>query len=206
MSVCIKWKSCLSEGIVIERGTRQGGLSSPILFNLFYKGLIDTLQSISCKIHINNVNFNTICYADDILLCSTTVTGSQKMINPFVTPPIWTMEGDILNIEIQISYLGTFLVKKCGTSHCESRIRGATRAFYGLHGCTTTYLTKTNLLKLDRYQGKIVKQCLGRITPLLKAMCVDAISVSVCATSMELLKACMLRNSLCQDLYNTPKR
>ena len=125
MSVCIKWKSCLSEGIVIERGTRQGGLSSPILLNLFYKGLIDTLQSISCGIHINNVNFNTICYADDILLYSTTVTGLQKIINiasdyinkhglrfnphktsclimganPFVTPPIWTMEGETLNIE-----------------------------------------------------------------------------------------------------------
>ena len=262
MSVCIKWKSCLSEAIVIERGTRQGGLSSPILFNLFYKGLIDTLQSISCGIHINNVNFNTICYADDILLCSTTVTGLQKMINiasdyihkhglrfnphktsclimganPFVTPPIWTMEGETLNIETQISYLGTVLGKKCGTSHCESRIRGATRAFYGLqgagikfpgvaphiiidiyntairsiltYGCTATYLTKTNLLKLDRYQGKIIKQCLGlnnrsRTTPLLKAMCVDPISVSVSATSMELLKACVLRNSLCQDFYCT---
>ena len=251
MSVCIKWKSCLSEGIVIERGTRQGGLSSPILFNLFYNlGLIDTLQSISCGIHINNVNFNTICYADDILLCSTTVTGLQKMINiasdyihkhglrfnphktsclimganPFVTPPIWTMEGETLNIETQISYLGTVLGKKCE------------RAFYGLqgagikfpgvaphiiidiyntairsiltYGCTATYLTKTNLLKLDRYQGKIIKQCLGlnnrsRTTPLLKAMCVDPISVSVSATSMELLKACVLRNSLCQDFYCT---
>ena len=132
----------------------------------------------------------------------------------------------------QISYLGTVLGEKCGTSHCESRIRGATRAFYGLqgagikfpgvaphimidiyntairsiltYGCTTTYLTKTNLMKLDRYQGKILKQCLGlnnrsRTTPLLKAMCVDPISVSVSATSMELLKACVLRNSLCQD-------
>ena len=125
--------------------------------------------------------------------------------HPFVTPPIWTMEGETLNIETQISYLGTVLGKKCGTSHCESRIRGATTAFYGVqgagikfpgvaphimidiyntairsiltYGCTTTYLTKTNLLKLDRYQGKILKQCLGLnnrsgTTPLLKAMCV----------------------------------
>ena len=34
-------------------------------------------------------------------------------------------------------------------------------------------------------------------------MCVDPISVSVSATSMELLKACVLRNSLCQDFYCT---
>ena len=76
------------------------------------------------------------------------------------------------------------------------------------YGCTTTYLTKTNLLKLDRYQGKILKQCLGlnnqsRTTPLLKAICVDPFSISVSASSMELLKARVLRNSLCQDFYCT---
>ena len=37
----------------------------------------------------------------------------------------------------------------------------------------------------------------------LKAMCVYPISASVCATSMELLKACVLRNSLCQDFSCT---
>ena len=34
-------------------------------------------------------------------------------------------------------------------------------------------------------------------------MCVDPISVSVCATIMELLKACVYGNSLCQDFYCT---
>ena len=34
-------------------------------------------------------------------------------------------------------------------------------------------------------------------------MCVDTISVSVCATIMELLKACVHGNSLCQDFYCT---
>ena len=42
ITVQIKWK-VLGKEIVIGKGTRQGGLTSTFLFNLFYKDLIEKL-------------------------------------------------------------------------------------------------------------------------------------------------------------------
>ena len=44
ISVRVKWKGMLSGPIRVSVGTRQGGLSSPFLFNIFYQGLIDDLS------------------------------------------------------------------------------------------------------------------------------------------------------------------
>ena len=76
--------------------------------------------------------------------------------NPFVTPPIWTMEGETLNIETQISYLGTVLGKKCGTSHFESRIRAATRAFYRLQAAEIKFLGVAPHIMIDIYNTAVV--------------------------------------------------
>ena len=45
MSVRLRWKGALSSPIKVQRGTRQGGLSSPLAFNLFYHPLIEKLNS-----------------------------------------------------------------------------------------------------------------------------------------------------------------
>ena len=41
MNICIRWGNNLSERIQVTRGTKQGSLSSPFFFNVFYKDLID---------------------------------------------------------------------------------------------------------------------------------------------------------------------
>ena len=64
--------------IQICKGTRQGRLSSPLLFNLFYKDLIDELENCDGGATIGNVHFNVFCYADDIVLSSTTASGLQN--------------------------------------------------------------------------------------------------------------------------------
>ena len=78
ITVQVKWGNQLSSHIVISKGTRHGGLSSPFLFNLFYKDLIDMLSAFSGGITIGAMSYNVSCYADDILICSLTVTGLQK--------------------------------------------------------------------------------------------------------------------------------
>ena len=80
ITVRIKWNGKLSDSIKVCKGTRQGGLSSPFLFNLFYQDLINGLSNSADGIKIKNVSYNVFCYADDILLASLTVTGSQKWI------------------------------------------------------------------------------------------------------------------------------
>ena len=81
INVQIKWVKSLSPPIKVCKGTRQGGISSPYLFNLFYKDMINELSSTVGGLSINNLSFNVLCYADDVMLASLTVTGLQNMIN-----------------------------------------------------------------------------------------------------------------------------
>ena len=57
----IKWGSALSEPISVHKGTRQGGLSSPFLFNLFYQDLINELSDCTGGIIINMQSFSYTC-------------------------------------------------------------------------------------------------------------------------------------------------
>ena len=61
--------------------TRQGGLTSCLMFNLFYKDMTDDLECQIGGCSINNMSFNVLCYTDDLLLVSTTVSGLQKLIH-----------------------------------------------------------------------------------------------------------------------------
>ena len=70
--------------VYILRGIRQGGLTSPALFNMFYQTLINKLCESNLGVIINNRKYNTLCYADDVILMSTTVTGLQSLINTAV--------------------------------------------------------------------------------------------------------------------------
>ena len=91
MTAAIKWGGCISDSMPVERGTRQGGLTSPLLFNIFYKSLVEHLDSMDCGVTIRGVHYNVFCYADDLLLASTTITGLQKLIDEAVS--IITADG-----------------------------------------------------------------------------------------------------------------
>ena len=67
--------------ININKGTRQGGLTSSLLFNIFYKDMIDDLSCMNGGISISTEIFNVFYYADDILLAGTTVNGLQHLIS-----------------------------------------------------------------------------------------------------------------------------
>lgn len=160
MHVTIKWRGQLSQRIPVLKGTRQGGLTSPLLFNLFYKDLISSLNTASCGVTIRGKRFNVFCYADDVLLASTTPSGLQKLIdtavryitthglrfNPaktncftfgrpsFNTMPVWTIEGQTLDHVDHLVYLGATLKNDGGAAHINRRVQAAQKAFYGLQG------------------------------------------------------------------------
>ena len=159
MRMMIKWHGHLSTPIPVKRGTRQGGLSSPFLFNLFYEELVATLNAMPCGVTIDHSNFNVHCYADDLLLMSTTRTGLQSLIDtavayitqhglrfnpskslcmqfnnkPSRTEPAWYIEGQPIPIaEDGIVYLGALLNSDGGAGHVDRRTKAATKAFYSL--------------------------------------------------------------------------
>ena len=159
LTINIKWRGCYSKNIDVNIGTRQGGLSSPMLFNIFYQELIDRLSSQHCGISINKNSYNVFCYADDLILTSLTITGLQSLINisrNYITShglnfnpskttcttfgtthqvvnPTWSLNGVKLKQDESVTYLGTRLSNQT-RDHIDSRITAARRAFYGLQG------------------------------------------------------------------------
>ena len=153
----IKWCKQLSEEISVCIGTRQGGISSLLLFNIFYQELVDVLSKCPGGISINNYLFNVFCFADDLLLTSLSVTELQELIDTassyiiahglnfnaiktictslgakhFETTPEWHLNGSVLRVEAAVTYLGTVLSSN-HKLHFDTRIKSATRTFYGL--------------------------------------------------------------------------
>ncbi len=81
LTVMIKWNGKISEEISVFKGTRQGGLSSPFLFNAFYQDMIKSLDDTQRGIRIGRHSYNIFCNTDDVLLASLTVSGLQRLID-----------------------------------------------------------------------------------------------------------------------------
>ena len=66
-----------------EKGVQQGNPLSPLLFNLFINDIFETLKNDpSTMITLNEEKyFNTLMYADDLILMSTSKKGLQKSLN-----------------------------------------------------------------------------------------------------------------------------
>ena len=112
------------------------------------------LSNTIVGICIENTSYNVSCYADDVLLTSTTVTGLQRLIdvadkyisshglrfNPikthcitfgktsFVKDPEWSLDGTVLTQSTNITYLGANLSNN-NYNHIESRIKLCGKAF-----------------------------------------------------------------------------
>lgn len=64
----------------LKCGVRQGGLSSPILFNLYVNDLIGRLSSTHVGCHIGEICFNNISYADDMVLLGPSVDSIKDLL------------------------------------------------------------------------------------------------------------------------------
>lgn len=160
ISVKIKWTKKLSRPIRVTRGTRQGGLTSPFLFNLFYKNMVDELSTQTGGIKIDRISYNIFSYADDILLASLSAVGLQGLIdtaNKYITEhglsfnpsktvvvkfgkvtldpqPSWHLDNILLNEDDTLDYLGVKSSEKDPLRHVDSRIAKCRKAFYSIQG------------------------------------------------------------------------
>ncbi|XP_047991636.1 uncharacterized protein LOC125230506 [Leguminivora glycinivorella] len=77
----VKWGNAFSEEYRLKCGVRQGGLTSPRLFNLYINALIEGLSSTRVGCAIAGEMVNNISYADDMVLLGPSVCAIRKLLN-----------------------------------------------------------------------------------------------------------------------------
>lgn len=78
---CVRWGDTTSNNFRLDCGVRQGGLTSPDLFNLYINDLIEELRSSRIGCHVGNVCINNLSYADDMVLLSPSINGIRKLLS-----------------------------------------------------------------------------------------------------------------------------
>ena len=74
----IKWDNCLSQKIFPTNGVKQGGVLSPILFNMYIDILLKRFNNadIGCKMGMSSIG--ALAYADDIILLCPSINSLKK--------------------------------------------------------------------------------------------------------------------------------
>ncbi|XP_048481535.1 uncharacterized protein LOC125489544 [Plutella xylostella] len=76
----VRWAGSLSGEYRMGCGVRQGGLTSPKLFNLYMNQLIEELSSTKVGCHIDGLCINNISYADDMVLLSPSLGALRRLV------------------------------------------------------------------------------------------------------------------------------
>ena len=96
---------CYSRCISVRCGIRQGGILSPLLFNIYIDSVIHALRVYDVGCHFVDVYVDCIAYADDIILLRASLINLQKMID------ICSDQGSKLDIQFNPSKSCLFKTK-----------------------------------------------------------------------------------------------
>ena len=80
-TACVRWSTACSEMFTVSNGGRQGGILSPLFFNVYMDGLSDILCKTECGCTIVGGMINHLMYADDIVMLSPSAKGLQRLVN-----------------------------------------------------------------------------------------------------------------------------
>ena len=77
----VKWDNALSNSFHVTNGVRQGGVLSPILFNVYMDVLLSKLKETHVGCHIGNKFTAAVAYADDVLLMSPSLNALKMLLS-----------------------------------------------------------------------------------------------------------------------------
>ena len=76
----VKWGNVVSAPFCVSNGVRQGGILSPILFNVYMDDLSNQLNRLKTGCLVGNTAVNHLMYADDLVLLCPYSAGLQQML------------------------------------------------------------------------------------------------------------------------------
>jgi len=62
----VKWNNILSREVCVRSVIRQGGILSPVFFNIYVDSIISSLRTSGLGRHFKVVYIGCIVYADDV--------------------------------------------------------------------------------------------------------------------------------------------
>ena len=77
----VRLNECYSDYIEINSGIKQGGLMSPILYNVYVDELMKILMKSELGYTLGGRSYCALFYADDITLLRGSISKMQKMLN-----------------------------------------------------------------------------------------------------------------------------
>ena len=78
---CVRWGSVLSDNFLITNGVRQGGILSPLFFNVYMDCLSESLCNTQTGCNVGGVMINHLMYADDLVIISPSAKGLQRLVD-----------------------------------------------------------------------------------------------------------------------------
>ena len=79
--MCVRWGNSTSPDFLVGNGVKQGGIISPILFNIYMDELSMHLNSSGIGGYLGTAFINHLCYADDLCLINLSSSGMQQLLH-----------------------------------------------------------------------------------------------------------------------------
>ena len=80
-NTCVRWGTACSEMFTVSNGVRQGGILSPLFFNVYMDGLSEILCRTECGCTMGGRMINHLMYADDLVILSPSAKGLQRLVD-----------------------------------------------------------------------------------------------------------------------------
>ena len=100
----IKWNAAISDSFDTSNGVKQGGVLSPLLFNVYLDELILLLREQGVGCHMNDMFVGGFCYADDVTLLAPTGMALNAML-PHVLVLLMHMTSHLIHLRQNVCLL-----------------------------------------------------------------------------------------------------